>query len=69
MYYNNIAGYDYVFIKEMVEHFTHRHDYTSYVPEDCIHTFLIRHPIKILNSALESNKKTNYFYYPGRNVN
>ena len=39
-----------VFIKEMAKHLAGRLDDHSYIPQDCINTFLIRHPVKTMKS-------------------
>ena len=55
-----------IFIKEMTKHLAGRLDDHSYIPEDCIHTFLIRHPAKTIKSFIEASNKTLDETIPGR---
>ena len=49
-------GYDYVFIKEMPGHLGERVNDEKYVPRACVHTILIRHPVKTLQSFINLYK-------------
>ena len=47
-----------VFIKEIGNHFMGaKLDDHSFVPEDCTHTFIIRHPVKTLKSHIKTMVK------------
>ena len=55
-----------VFIKEMAKHLAGRLDDHSYIPEDCIHTFLIRHPAKTMKSYITTLLKLYERTIPGK---
>ena len=52
-------------MKVIPSHFGKRLDDESYIPHDAIHTFLIRHPIKVLKSYLATGEKTKGLYFAG----
>ena len=45
-----LVGYKTVFIKELAKLLGSRIEDPTFIPQDCVHTFLIRHPIKKLKS-------------------
>ena len=60
-----IPEHELVFIKEMAKHLAGRLDDHSYIPEDCIHTFLIRHPAKTMKSYITTLLKMYARIIPG----
>ena len=53
-----IPGYKVIFIKEIGNHFMGgKLDDHTFVPEDCTHTFIIRHPVKTLTSHIKTMVK------------
>ena len=60
-----IPQYELVFIKEMAKHLAGRLDDHSYIPEDCIHIFLIRHPAKTMKSYITTLLKMYERTIPG----
>ena len=52
-----------MFIKDMPGHFMDTTTDLSYFPEDCLHTFLIRHPAKSMMSELSlATKNIDYLF-------
>ena len=61
-----LLGYNMVFIKEMAKHLSGRLDDHSYIPQDCTHTFLIRHPVKTMKSYISTLLKLYERTIPGK---